>query len=139
MKAAMNRELRRRGQAAASLSDDDSDSSEEPPDEEPETTTALLRGGASSAPPADARSRGAPRLQKGGALRACGDWLQSTNNRSAVCAVASAVTGVVFSCTGQPSLAVKGCISFALLSIFFGLPQSDEDQANEDKLLEQLQ
>jgi hypothetical protein len=141
MKSAVSRELRRRGDVAAALtsdddSDDDSDSSSSGLEEDPETT-ALLRGAGASAASA-ARSHTAPRLQWAGALRSCGKWLQSSNNRSAACAVASAVSGVVFVCTGHPHLAVKCCVSFALLSIFCGLPQSDEDQAKEDKLLRQL-
>ena len=119
MKSAVSRELRRRGQARpAPLTSDDDDSESSDLEVEKPEAAALLRGAE--------------------ALRPCGKWLQSSNNRSAACAVASAVSGVVFVCTGHPHLAVKCCVSFALLSIFCGLPQSDEDQAKEDKLLRQL-
>ena len=126
LKAATARELRRRGVA---VSDDDEDTAHQVQQEE---NRPLLRA---SEP---ARERTCRAQQQQAHLGPFRRWLQSTNNRSAVCVIASAGSAVGFALAGYPDLAVKCSVGMALLSIFLGLPQSDEDQADEDELLEQL-
>ena len=112
MKAAVNRELRRRGQPVSSES------------EEEDEDVPLLGGAQQSSD------------------RACilgTEWLQSSNNRSAACALAGAASAVAFAALGYPHLAVKCCVCLLLLSLFLGLPKSDEDQEAEDRVLQRLE
>ena len=126
LKAAVSRELRRRGVAVSDEEDEDNA-------QQLQESRPLLRA---SEPPRTREQRRARQQQAHlGPVRR---WLQSTNNRSAACVLASAASGAGFSLAGYPDLAVKCCVGLALLSIFLGLPQSDEDQAEEDELLEQL-
>ena len=118
MKAAANRELRRRGQPVSSESEEEEDSISSDED------VPLL---------------GEAQQSSDHALILGTEWLRSSNNRSAACALAGAASAVVFASLGYPHLAVKCCACLLLLSLFLGLPKSDKDQEAEDRVLKQLE
>jgi hypothetical protein len=137
MKAAANRDAGRRGlpMDPPQTSSDDSDESSDGEE------GALLgtKGAAGTKGKAKARvwrRKGHLRLLE--PFGACGEWLLSSNNRSAACLVAGAASAVGFTLSGHPHLAVKVGLGLAVVSLYLGLPQSEEDQAEEDELLQEL-